>query len=183
MLPLLFSSCCSKSPPFWSVIKTDGRRRTACNPCCPSRRLLVRLDATATNPNSRRSRCSCARGRRLRTGTPEAEPAILCIAGRIREALISVPLRRSAEIVSLCCSHHGAKRRKSRHRHHKLMHCCLPISFLVVQRPRVAGAALRAALASAVYSQSEGRLVTREVCWPDLRDSGGEYGQLVELPY
>ncbi len=36
--------------------------------------------------------------------------------------------------LSFCCGHHGSKRRHSRHRHHKLTHCCLPVSFLVVQQ-------------------------------------------------
>jgi hypothetical protein len=132
----------------------------------------VRLGATATNPNSRRSRFSCARARRLRTGTPEAEPAILCIAAGKREALISVPRRCSVENVSLGCNHHSSKRRESRHGHHKLTHCCLPFSFLALQRPRVAVASLRGALASAVYSPVRRRSLTHEVCWSDLRDSG-----------
>jgi hypothetical protein len=171
---MFVSSCCSSSswleiPPFWSVIKTDvylpwrrpsgsaePRRRAGAQSPRGLIRLWkvasVRLGATATNPNSRRSRFSCARARRLRTGTPEAEPAILCIAAGIREAPISVPCRRSVENVSLCCSRHSSKRRDSRHRHHKLTHCCLPFSFLVLQRPRVAVAALRAALTSAAYS-------------------------------
>src|SRR5262249_40258079 len=96
--------------------------------------------ATAMGPRCC-SCCSCARACacRLRTGTPAAEPAILCIsAGGILEALISVPRRCSLEVLSLCCSHHRSKRRQSRHGHHKLTHFFLPLSFLLTQPSQVA---------------------------------------------
>jgi hypothetical protein len=32
-------------------------------------------------------------------------------------------LRTARLVLSLCCGHHGSKRRQSRHRHHKLTHC------------------------------------------------------------
>ena len=80
-------------------------------------------------PRRERTR-RCPHARRLRTGTPGTKPSILVIAGRILEALISVLLRRSLENLSLCCGHHRSKRRQSHHRHHRLTHCSLPVSFL-----------------------------------------------------
>jgi hypothetical protein len=105
------------------------------NASCAGREPSVRRGVTPTSGAtwcSVRRGCGCAC--RLRTGTPAAEPAILCISAcRILEALISVLRRRSLEVVSLCCSHQSSKRRQGRHCHHELTHFFLPLSFLVAQ--------------------------------------------------
>jgi hypothetical protein len=81
-----------------------------------------------------RSRCSFSLARRLRTGTPAAEPAIppARVVSGILEALICVQWRRCRADLSLCRSYRGWKRRQRNHRHHKLPHCRLPVGFLIV---------------------------------------------------
>jgi hypothetical protein len=124
-------------------LSTKGRGKLKKSSACPEREANVSCAgrepsarrAIATSPRCCGVRCSrraCAC--RLRTGTPAAEPAILCISAcRILEALISVLRRRSLEVVSLCCSHQSSKRRQGRHCHHELTHFFLPLSFLVAQ--------------------------------------------------